>query len=129
MSNEAKQQPKIAMLAENILDNLNTAVVLLDSQLCVLCVNSAAEMLLGVSSNKVTTKAIEQFLTDADIVKAIKNTLDTNNPFTQREKTLRLQDHKVIVDLSVQPIQSETNEKHLLIEFNQLDRHLRISRE
>ena len=129
MSHKVKPQPEKDILAENILDNLNTAVVLLDSNLCVLCLNPAAEMLLGVSSHKITSKPIEQLLVDADVVSAIKETLASNHPFTQRERTIRIHKHEAIVDLSVQPIQSDNNDKRLLIEFNQLDRHLRISRE
>ncbi len=129
MNSENKPLPKTALLAENILENLNTSVVLLNSQLCVLCINPAAEMLLGISSRKITSKPIEQLLIDDNILKEITNTLHTNHPFTQREKTIQLHERKVIVDLSVQLIQSENNTKRLLIEFNQLDRHLRISRE
>lgn len=129
MNSETKPLPKTALLAENILENLNTAVVLLNSQLCVLCINPAAEMLLGISSRKITSKPIEQLLIDDNVLEEITNTLHTNHPFTQREKTIRLHERKVIVDLSVQLIQSENNTKRLLIEFNQLDRHLRISRE
>ena len=135
-------------LAENILDNLNTAVVLLDEQLNVLCLNPSAEMLLGVSTKKITSKPIQKLLLDEALIEAIQETLETNHPFTQRERTIQLNDHKVTVDVSVQPITSdfvsenfvlgnlvseksvsEKNEIHLLIEFSHLDRHLRISRE
>ena len=135
-------------LAENILDNLNTAVVLLDEQLNVLCLNPSAEMLLGVSTKKITSKPIQKLLLDKALIEAIQETLETNHPFTQRERTIQLNDHKVTVDVSVQPITSdfvsenfvlgnlvseksvsEKNEIHLLIEFSHLDRHLRISRE
>jgi len=120
-------------LADNVLDNLNTAVVLLDEQLHVLCLNPSAEMLLGVSSKKITSKPIEQLIIDAELVTAIKDTLASNHPFTQRERVVQLNDHKVTVDISVQPIPSNRasgkNEKRLLIELSHLDRHLRISRE
>jgi two-component system, NtrC family, nitrogen regulation sensor histidine kinase GlnL len=129
MSNEIKQKIKSAILSENILDNLKTAVLLLDSQLCVLCINTAAEMLLGVSSHKMTAKPIQNILLDVETVDAIRGVLDNNHPFTQREKVIQLNEHRVIVDLSVQPFRSDNNERNLLIEFNHLDRHLRISRE
>ncbi len=128
--NNQKQQYE---LAENILDNLNTAVVLLDGQLNVLYINPSAEMLLGVSSNKITAKPIEQLLIDDALITAVKDTLTSNHPFTQRERTVQINDRKVTVDVSVQPIPfdnaSGKNEIRLLIEFSQLDRHLRISKE
>ena len=130
MNNQKKQQCE---LAENILDNLNTAVVLLDGQLNVLCINPSAEMLLGVSSNKITAKPIGQLLIDDALITAVKDTLTSNHPFTQRERTVQINDRKVTVDVSVQPIPfdnaSGKNEIRLLIEFSQLDRHLRISKE
>ncbi len=117
-------------LTENILDNLNTAVVLLDDQLRVLYINPAAEMLLGVSSNKITSRVISQLMEDDELIAAVTETLQSNHPFTQRERTIQLHDHRLTVDISVQPIPSEKlSEKRLLIEFSQLDRHLRISRE
>ncbi len=120
-------------LSENILDNLNTAVVLLDGQLNVLCINPSAEMLLGVSSHKITSKPVRKLLADDDLFAAISDTLASNHPFTQRERTIRINDHKVTVDISVQPISasgaSGKNETRLLLELSHLDRHLRISRE
>ncbi len=119
----------MSYVAENILDSLNTAIVLLDNELKVLCINPAAEMLLGVSSNKITSQSFRKLIDDADLLDSIKDTLDSNHPFTQREKNLLLHDFPAIVDLTVQPIQSDSSDKQLLIEFNQLDRHLRITRE
>ncbi|MCU7939365.1 MAG: PAS domain-containing protein [gamma proteobacterium symbiont of Bathyaustriella thionipta] len=116
-------------LAINILDNLNAAVVLLDSRLNVLCVNSAAEMLLSISLHKIVTRPIALLLNDDGLIAAIQSALDSNHPFTQRERSIRFIDKKVMVDISVQPIQSEDDDKYLLIELSQLDRHLRISRE
>ncbi len=125
-----KQQDE---LAENILDNLNTAVVLLDDQLNVLCINPSAEMLLGVSSTKITSKPLSQLLMDDPLIAAINDTLISNHPFTQRERRVRINDRNVMVDVSVQPIPVEGSsgkkESRLLIEFSHLDRHLRISRE
>jgi len=40
-----------------------------------------------------------------------------------------MHDHSVVVDFTVQPIQSNHLNTQILIEFNQLDRHLRISKE
>ena len=129
MSINTKQSLNVSRLAANILDNLNTAVVLLDNKLCVLCINPAAEMLLGGSSNKMTNRHIKHLLFDDDIITSIADTLESNHPFTQREKTIQLLENQVIVDVTVQPIQTEDGAKQVLIEFNQLDRHLRISKE
>jgi len=129
MSNNSNLQFASSSLAVNILDNLNTAIMLLDSDLRVLCINPAAEMLLGTSAKKITSKPLAKILFDDDMIDAIRITLTSNHPFTQREKTIHLHDHKVIVDFTAQPVQTDNNEKQLLLEFNQLERHLRISKE
>lgn len=129
MSIQIKPQPDLKHLAINILDNLNTAVVLLDSQLNVLCVNSAAEMLFSISCHKISSRSITELFLDEELIAAIRLAVDSNHPFTQRERKIHLFDKKVMADISVQPIQSDDEEKYLLIELSQLDRHLRISRE
>ncbi|MCK5662898.1 MAG: PAS domain-containing protein [Thiotrichaceae bacterium] len=129
MSTQIKQQANINQLAISILDNLNTAIVLLDNRLNVLCVNSSAEMLLSISLHKIVSMPIAQLFDDDELIAAIQSAFDSNHPFTQRERSIQLVDKKVIVDISVQAIQSEEDDKCLLIELSQLDRHLKISRE
>ena len=125
-----KQLDKEVFQTADIFDHLDTAVVLLDDRLSVLCMNPAAEVLLGVSIKKIKSKSIEQLLPDNDsMIASIKEVLVTNHPFTRREKSIQLYDHKVIVDLTVQSIQTKDLETQILLEFNQLDRHLRISKE
>ncbi len=116
-------------LAHHILDNLNTAVVLLDSQQNVQCINPAAEMLFSISMNKIVGKAISLIFNDKKLITAIQSSIDNNHPFTQRERQIQLFDKKVIIDINVQPVQSEEGDCYLLLELNQLDRHLRISKE
>lgn len=125
-----KQAYKEAFQAADIFDHLDTAVVLLDEQLSVLCMNPAAEILLCISIKKICAKPIEQLLPNDDsVIASIREVLVTNHPFTRREKSLQLHDHQVIVDLTVQAIQTGELETQILLEFNQLDRHIRISRE
>lgn len=128
--NKKKQHPgELQKLAINILDNLNAAVVLLDKRLNVLCINSAAEMLFSISLHKILYRSVSHLVNDSEFIHAIESALESNHPFTQKERHIQLFDKKVIVDLSVQPIQSDEKEYYLLLELSQLDRHLRISRE
>lgn len=129
MSTEQQHQPDIKQLAINIMDNLNTAVILLDAQLNVLCINSAAEMLFSISLHKINSKPLSLLLNDEQLLTSIQSSFDANHPFTQRERSIQLIDKNIIVDISVQPIQAEDELQYLLIELSQLDRHLRISRE
>jgi len=129
MNNTAKYQNKQNILANNILDNLNTAVVLLDYQRNVQCINSAAEMLFSISMNKIINHSVSLLFNDNKLITAIQSAIDNNHPFTQRERQVHLFDKKVIIDISVQPVQSEEGNCYLLLELTQLDRHLRISKE
>ncbi|MCK5696542.1 MAG: PAS domain-containing protein [Gammaproteobacteria bacterium] len=129
MDIKRQHQTDINKLAINILDNLNTSVVLLDKQLNVLCINSAAEILFSSSLHKTLYRPISLLLNDHELIVAIQTALDSTHPFTQKERRIQLLNKKIIVDISVQPIQSTEGEAYLLLELSQLDRHLRISRE
>ena len=55
-------------------------------------------------------------------------TLKTAHPFTKREAHLRVGINEVVVDYTVAPLLSPHEPPALLIEMQQIDRLLRISR-
>ncbi len=116
-----------------ILDNLNTAVLLFDEELRLAYINPAAEMLFNVSSRHMVGLGAAQLiacpesLSEANLHRAMR----TGHPFTEREMTLPLAEGRTAtVDCTATPLASTLGGgKGLLIELQQLDRHLRISRE
>jgi two-component system nitrogen regulation sensor histidine kinase GlnL len=113
-----------------LLDNLATAVVLVDGTLRIQYLNVAAEMLLELSGARALDQRIDQMLMENDQPLAeMTQTLESRSPYTRRQATLTLSSGQTIsVDYTVTPILDRGTD-HLLLEFQPLDRLLKISRE
>lgn len=119
-------------LPRRLLDNLSTAVLLVDTDLKVRYLNPAAEALLAISrARAVGLPLTECFveLDDSDTAAALRDTLATSHPYTKREVHLRVGMQEIIVDYTVGMLITPGAPVALLIEVQQMDRHLRISRE
>jgi len=89
-----------------VYDNLATAVLLFDDQLRLTCVNAAGENLLYVSNRQMTGLKPDEILPDSRVFDAaLKRTLKTSTPYTERGMVLQLP-HKVeiTVDCCVTPV-------------------------
>ena len=72
-----------------ILEQLHTAVVVLDSTLRVTYLNHAAEALFEKSAQRIIGKEVRQLYVDpAEQVTVLRNTLDNGQPFTKRQAVL-----------------------------------------
>lgn len=114
----------------SMLDNLSTAILLLDEGLNVNYVNSSAEMLLELSGPRVLGMSANKFFSEnGKPLGGMINALETGNPYTKRQASLTLPSGtNITVDYTVTPI-TEQNATSLLLEFQPLDRLLKISRE
>ncbi|WP_101758888.1 nitrogen regulation protein NR(II) [Oceanicoccus sp. KOV_DT_Chl] len=117
----------------DILDHLQTAILLIDADMTVSYINSAAQVLLKVSGNRVIGEPIDVLFHEKDGNQAQANLLSVmhnNNPFTKRETVLELPNGDAItVDCAVSPITEDNGSNALVMELQPLDRLLRISRE
>ncbi|MCW8908773.1 MAG: nitrogen regulation protein NR(II) [Sedimenticola sp.] len=116
---------------QRILENLASAVLLFDRQMCLLYMNPAAEMLFEVSCRHMLGNPAELIIhCPEDLTrKTLEEALHSGRPFTERALALPLPDGKrATVDCTVIPM-SEADGTGLLIEIQQIDRQLRISRE
>ena len=113
-----------------ILENLNTAVLLFDGNLCLKYINPAGEMLFAASAKQITGQSIEELLPHSgQFTEALRRSHQSGNPYTEREVQLILLNQQTItVDCTITPL-NEPRENGLLLEVLQLDRHLRIARE
>lgn len=113
-----------------ILDNLTTAVLLLDSSLRVNYMNPAAEILLEVSGQRVNGQRISSLCNDSvESLESLYNTFSNSHPFTKREAQLTLSNGQCLVaDYSVTPILA-LGRHWILLEVLPRDRLLRISKE
>ncbi len=117
-------------LYSRILNYLNTAVVLVDSSCKIRFLNQSAEAILGLSSSKGTGRDIIGILAQDDTERlALHNAITDRRPFTKRHASIRSTLNRTgVVDYSVTPLDS-SSETFLLIEMQEMDRLLRISRE
>ena len=114
-----------------ILENLATAVIVLDSELQIKYVNPAAEMLFEISAQKACGRHwIDIAITSAGFLDLLQSSLDTTHPFSERELALTITNNKTVtVDCTVTPLLEPVYSKSLLIEIVSLDRQLQISKE
>ena len=113
-----------------LLDNLTTAVLLLDAELRLQYMNPAAEMLLAVSGQRNHGQFISELFTESpEALAALRQAVSQAHPFTKREATLTsLNGHSLTVDYAVTPIPAR-RETLLLLEIHPRDRLLRITKE
>jgi two-component system nitrogen regulation sensor histidine kinase GlnL len=113
-----------------LLDNLTTATILLDSDLCLQYMNPAAEMLLAVSGQRSHGQFISELFTEsAEALNALKQAVEQAHPFTKREAQLTsLAGQSMTVDYAVTPMINRGTTL-LLLEVLPRDRLLRITKE
>jgi two-component system nitrogen regulation sensor histidine kinase GlnL len=106
-----------------ILDNLKTAILLIEADLSVSYLNPAAEALLEASCNKVIREPVAKLFSESD---GLLDSIHNKNPITKREARLNLASgQQIIVDCAVTPAE----DGRMLIEIQALDRMMRINRE
>jgi len=115
-----------------ILDNLNTVTLLFDEDLKLRYMNPAGEALFQVSARHVIGQDATALIHCPGGMAQVnlKRALNSGRPFTEREMSLPLtEDRSVTVDCTVIPLSPREGELGLLVELQQIDRQLRISRE
>lgn len=118
-------------LHHRLLDNLTTAILLIEPDLSVQYLNTAAETLLEVSGQRVRGEPITLLLSEKDgHIDSLIEAIHHAHPYTKREAQLNLPNgNQITVDYAVTPITELDGKPSLLIELSPLDRLLRISRE
>ncbi|QFY89320.1 nitrogen regulation protein NR(II) [Magnetovirga frankeli] len=119
-------------IEQGILDNLNSSILLFDAQLRLLYINPAGEMLFAASSKVLLGRSVDQLLSSPRPGKRQRLCLSMsrNRPFTERGLLLQLADGQEIrVDCTATPLQDKVGSQGLLVELQQVDRQMRISKE
>jgi len=116
-----------------ILENLSTAVFLLDHSLRVAYINPAAEMLLKISHKRILSSSFNDLFAklETQLINEMHAILESGHTYTQRECELFLHNGtRLLADCTVSayPLTS-TNEPSLIIELQSKDRLIRITRE
>ncbi len=116
--------------SRDILDQLNTAVVVAaaakDGSFRVAYLNQSAQSLLGRSHARAVGRPLDELVTDSHTTPgALAQVLETGAPFTKREVSLPVAKARVRVNYSISPL----SETELLVEFEPMDRFIRIDRD
>jgi two-component system nitrogen regulation sensor histidine kinase GlnL len=114
-------------LPQHILENLNTAVLLVDAALTLRAMNPAAEMLFETGARQSLGHPLQQLLRhNQALLEAAHQTLVSGHPFTEHGLRLDLPlGRRITVDCTVTPV----GQHEILIEISPIDRLLRLARE
>jgi two-component system nitrogen regulation sensor histidine kinase GlnL len=116
-------------LHTRLLDNLTTAILLVDADLHVTYLNPSAESLLELSSARVAGERLDRILhEDTDTLGTLQRVLVTGVGYTKRQARFHLTPGRdITVDYAVTPVAMDSGA--LIIEIQPLERLLRISRD
>ncbi len=110
------------------LEQLSTAMLLLDQDFRVCYANPAAENLFELSRKTIAGAQINQiFIETGGLLAACGAAFTNNASYTEHEMTLTTSAHTYQVSLTVSPVLA--GRARLLLEFYQIDKHLKIARE
>lgn len=113
---------------KTVFDNLNTAVVVVDTSLRLLHINHSAEMLLAISNNQALGSSLNGYFQETEETRqALLEAVAEGSLFTKRRAQWQIHNGKKhIVDYTVTPL---PDGQGMIMEISPLDRLLRISRE
>jgi two-component system, NtrC family, nitrogen regulation sensor histidine kinase GlnL len=121
----------IKNMFKRVLDNLNTAILLFNSDLTLVYVNTAGEVLLADSARHlVGLNAMDLFkYSDPALTINLQQCLTMAEPLVDRELVLERMGQSFTVNLSATPLIENERLTEILIELQRVDNHLRISKE
>ena len=116
---------------EYLLDSMSTAVLAIDSSLCIVYLNSSAEQLLGISRRKAMYQRFTRVLTIPDALFArLRIAMETAQDFTDRQVSVEPHGQSAqLVDVSLSPYNSSDVATGLILEILPIDRPMRIARD
>lgn len=116
---------------KKILDHLNEAILLFDRNLHLKYINPAGEMLLADSAKHLVGNPAHKLFKTAHhgVFTDLLQRLNQHEPLVDRELILECMSQSVTVNLSATPILENGELSEVLIELQQVDRHLRITKE
>jgi len=126
---KAAAMPK--SLPQHILENLNTAVLLVDSDLVLSALNPAGEMLFETGARQATGQLLAHLLPhNQALLEAMHQALVSGHPFTEHGLRLGVPINRwITVDCTVTPVSHALGTSELILEINPIDRLLRLARE
>ena len=114
-----------------ILDHLTDAVLLFDANCELVYMNLAGEMLFAISARQVLKMRARDFfgISDRTIEADFKRAIVKGETLTKRNLSLGSPSQPITVNLTIVPIHEKLKPESVLVQIEQVDRHLRISME
>ncbi len=117
--------------AQSVFGSLHTAIVLVDEQLRVACMNPSAEMMFHISNARASGMPIQELLIDEhEFFDRLARSMKSKHPYAVFEANL--QSHtgqSLAVDYMVSPVEYKKAQDSMLIEFVSMGRHRKIAQE
>lgn len=114
----------------DLLDILTCAIVVLEADLQLVYMNSAAEMLFGQSQQRAVGEPIQYLLRSTELLAHLEATLQQVEPQSIREFVVELvHGEQITIDCVITPLSQDSGQTRLLLEIHRIDRQLRIVRE
>ena len=116
---------------QSILDNLHSAVLVVDADLQIEYMNPSAEMLFHISNKRASGRHINELIIDEhEFIDRLERSSKSSHPFTVYDASLKTHQNKSIsVDYMASPIEYKSKGKFLLLEFISKGRHYKIEHE
>jgi two-component system nitrogen regulation sensor histidine kinase GlnL len=115
---------------KKILDHLNEAILLFDRQLSLTYINTAGEVLIADSAKHLVGRSAEFIFKSSPILLSnLQQSLDSTEALTDRELTFDRLNQSVTVNCSITPLLEGNTCTEILLELQQVDRHLWITKE
>jgi len=116
---------------KKIFEHLNEAVLLFDRQLRLTFINPAGEILLADSAKHLLGSPIQKLFKTPHtfLLDDLLQRLQLHEPLVDRELILERLNQSITVNLSATPLLENSELSEILIELQQVDRHLRITKE
>ncbi len=113
-----------------ILDHLNESILLFNKKLELIYINTAGEILFDDSARHLLGRSAERlFGNGTTFTNDLHQCLERNEGFVDHELTLNLYHKDITLNFNATPIQENQQPVEILIELQQVDHHLRISKE
>lgn len=116
---------------KKILANINETILLFNRDLILTYVNAAGEMLFADSSKHLLGLSAHKLFKSSDsaLIRDLQICLELNEPLVDRELNITHVKYPITVNFSATPLLENGILKEILVELQQVDRQLRISKE
>jgi two-component system nitrogen regulation sensor histidine kinase GlnL len=116
---------------QHILENLHSAIMVVDGELCIEYMNPSAEMMFSISSARAHGKSLHELIAnEPEFFDRLERSLVTSHPYAVYEANLTSSNgYKLAVDYMVSPLEYGEDNDYMLIEYVSMGRHRKIAQE